>query len=158
MRWAVILNVRGKLQQKHHNGVSLLEQLVIDLVSGIPLDPMHLTDLVVTRKLFLTWIRGKYRNVELSRGKQNQIAKRSEEVRSFITDDFPRKLGPLDLVDRLKRSCFRMIKLRLGSVLMRDLLPDNLYENFLEFHVAMSLLSNEHECVKPEILDYCSCL
>ncbi|KAK4030755.1 hypothetical protein OUZ56_024094 [Daphnia magna] len=43
---------RNKLQPEHHKGATILEELDIDLISGIPLDPMHLTDLGVTRKLF----------------------------------------------------------------------------------------------------------
>lgn len=104
---------RDKLQPEHHQGITLLEQLDIDLISGVPLDPMHLTDLGITRKLFVSWIRGKYRNVKLSRDKKNVLAKRIEKVRSYIPDDFPRKLGPLDLLDRWKSTCFRLIKLRL---------------------------------------------
>ncbi|KAK4037685.1 hypothetical protein OUZ56_029716 [Daphnia magna] len=46
----------------------------------------------------------------------------------------------------------RMIKLRLGPVLLCHILPDNLNDHFLLFHVAMELLSNEQECVKPENL------
>ncbi len=85
---------------------------------------MHLTDLGITWKLFGSWIRGKYSNVKLSRDKQNVLAKRIEEVTSYIPDDFPRKHGPLELVDRWKSICFRLIKLRLGTVLMRDILPE----------------------------------
>ncbi|XP_045034878.1 uncharacterized protein LOC116930280 isoform X1 [Daphnia magna] len=117
---------------------------------------MHLTDLGVTRKLFVSWIRGKNRNVKLSCEKQNLLAKRIDHVRFYIPDDFPRKLGPLDLLDRWKSTCFRMMKLRLGPVLMRDILSDNLYNNFLDFHVAMTLLSNQQESARPEIVPYCS--
>ncbi|KZS05360.1 Uncharacterized protein APZ42_031469 [Daphnia magna] len=106
---------RNKLQPEHHKGVTILEELDIDLISGIPLDPMHLTDLGVTRKLFVSWIRGKYRNVKLSREKQNLLAKRIDHVRSYIPDDFPRKLGPLDLLDRPKSEAINC--LFLGNLL-----------------------------------------
>ncbi|KAI9552540.1 hypothetical protein GHT06_020388 [Daphnia sinensis] len=135
---------------------TILEKLDIDLISGMLLDPMHLTDLGVTRKLFVSWIRGKYRNVKLTREKQNLLAKRIDQVRSYIPDDFSRKLGPLDLLDRWKSTCFRMMKLRLGPVFMRDILSDNLSNNFFDFHVAMTLLSNQQESARPEIVHYCS--
>ena len=147
---------RDQTQEEHHHCVSILEDLHIDMVFTIPLDPMHLTDLGVTRKCFVTWMKGKYRNVKLSRVKKAILSKRIEEIRPFIPDDFPRKLGPLDLMDKWKSTCFRLIKLRLGPVLLRGILPDNLYDHFLCFHVAMVLLSNEEQCAKPEIINYCS--
>ena len=80
--------------------MSILEDLHIDMIFTIPLDPMLLTDLGVTRKCFVTGMKGKYRNVKLSRVKKAILSKRIEEIRPFIPDDFPRKLGPLDLMDK----------------------------------------------------------
>ena len=91
---------RDQSQEEHHHCVSILEDLHIDMIFTIPLDPMLLTDLGVTRKCFVTGMKGKYRNVKLSRVKKAILSKRIEEIRPFIPDDFPRKLGPLDLMDK----------------------------------------------------------
>ena len=149
---------KNRSQPEHHNPGDrpLLEKLKLGLVSGVPGDPQHLTDLGVTRKLFVSWTRGKYRAVKLSRAQKARLAARIESIRSFIPNDFPRKLGPLDLLDKWKSTCFRLIKLRLGPVLLQGILPDNLYEHFLLFHVAMVLLSNETQCAKPEVIDFSS--
>ncbi|KZS10320.1 Uncharacterized protein APZ42_025240 [Daphnia magna] len=148
---------RNKSQPEHHHEEnSLLEELNLDLGSHVPVDPMHLTDLGVNRKLFVSWTHGKYHNVKLSRVQRGRLAERIECIRSFIPNDFPRKHGALQLLDKWKSTCFRIIKLRLRPVLLRHILLDNLYDHFLLFHVAMVLLSNEQECVKPEVTDYCS--
>ena len=44
--------------EDHHTGVSILERLDVDMVKDIPLDPMHLVKLGVSRKLLLTYVRG----------------------------------------------------------------------------------------------------
>jgi hypothetical protein len=49
---------RNREQEEHHNGDSPLEMLNLNMVLDFPIDPMHLIDLGVTRKLILTWIRG----------------------------------------------------------------------------------------------------
>ncbi len=42
---------RRRQHEEHHNGDSILEELDIDKVLDFPIDPMHLVDLGVTRKL-----------------------------------------------------------------------------------------------------------
>ncbi len=115
---------------------------------------MHLTDLGATRKLWQSWTKGKYERVKLSRQLRGILSARIEKCRPYIPDDFPRKLGPLDLMDRWKATCFRMVKLCLGPVLLRGVLNDNLYKHFQCFHVAMKLLSNEENLVVPNLLEY----
>ena len=61
---------RDKAQPEHHHGRSLLEKLNVDMVDSVSLDPQHLTDLGVMRKLFVSLDRGKYRNVKLLREKK----------------------------------------------------------------------------------------
>jgi hypothetical protein len=43
---------RARVHKNHHTGYSILEQLMIYLVDGIPLDSLHLTDLGLMRKSF----------------------------------------------------------------------------------------------------------
>lgn len=146
---------RQQLQKDHHNSVSIICNLKIDMVAGFPVESMHLTDLGANRKLWQSWTKGKYERVKLSKFMREVLSKRIEACRPHIPDDFPRKLGPLDLMDRWKATCFRMLKLYLGPVLLRGILSDILYKHFLGFHVAMKLLSNEETCGNPSYLDYC---
>ena len=124
------------------------------MVAGFPVESMHLTDLGACRKLWQSYMNGKYERVKLSKCLREVLSKRIEECRPYIPDDFARKLGPLDLMDRWKATCFRMIKLYLGPILLRGVLSDILYKHFLCFHVAMKFLSNEETCVIPSFLEY----
>lgn len=93
---------RNRLQSDHNTGDSILERLNIDMIHSVPIDPMHLTDLGVMRKLLVSWDRGKYMRVKLSATDKSRLSERIKQCWSFITDDFPRKLGPLELLDRWK--------------------------------------------------------
>nr|XP_037285805.1 uncharacterized protein LOC119178671 [Rhipicephalus microplus] len=48
---------RLKVQEEHHTGESILEELPFDLVKDIPLDYMHLVCLGVMNKLLTLWVR-----------------------------------------------------------------------------------------------------
>ncbi len=50
-------NFRNKTDPEHHHGTSPLEESSLDLVSGFPLDYMHLVCLGVMRWLFHLWLR-----------------------------------------------------------------------------------------------------
>lgn len=52
---------RGQTQPLHHRGVSNLQELAINMIKSFPIDPMHLLDLGVMKKLLVAWAFGKYR-------------------------------------------------------------------------------------------------
>lgn len=47
------------MDEDHHNGESVLNDISIGLISQVPLDYMHLVCLGVTRKLLRMWVKGK---------------------------------------------------------------------------------------------------
>ena len=106
---------RQQLQKEHHNSVSIIRSLNVDMVAGFPVESMHLTDLGACRKLWQSYMNGKYERVKLSKCLREVLSKRIEECRPYIPDDFARKLGPLDLMDCWKATCFRMINFILAQ-------------------------------------------
>jgi hypothetical protein len=50
---------RNRIHEQHHHGESPLERIeYLDMVRDFPGNPIHLFDLGVTLKLFITWVRG----------------------------------------------------------------------------------------------------
>ena len=88
---------REKLCEAHNNGDSILEDLVyFNMVLDIPLDPMHLVDLGVMRRmlsfLFGSGRRGSIPNVTLNRALIREIDTIIISLRPFISRiNFARK-------------------------------------------------------------------
>ena len=55
---------RSHSTKDHHIGTYILEKLSLDMVQGIPLVSLHLTELGGMRKLFRSWMNGKYKRVK----------------------------------------------------------------------------------------------
>ena len=145
---------RSRENPQHHlPGSSLLENLFhFNLVGGVLLDGMHVTDLGAMKKLILHYIKGKYQRVRMSRVSRAILAHRISECRKYVPSEFPRKIESLEFVGQWKATSYRMVKLYLGPVLLKNLIRDDLFDHFLLFHTAMKLLSDETKCFKPEIL------
>ena len=148
---------RARSNPEHHlPGVSLLENLLeFDLVNGILLDGMHLTDLGAMKKLILHYIKGKYERVRMSKSNKATLAARVTELIKYVPFEFPRKIESLDFVDSWKATSYRMVKLYLGPLLFKNIIRRDLFDHFLLFHTAMKLLSDEEKCFKTDILNYC---
>jgi len=148
---------RSRVYPEHHlPEKSLLENLMyFDLVDGVLLDGMHLTDLGVMKKLLLHYIKGKYMRVRMNKANAALFSKRVEECRKFVPCEFPRKLEPLEHVGSWKATTLRMVKLYLGPVLFKNLIRNDLYDHYLLFHTSMRLLSDPSRCSQPDIIIYC---
>lgn len=151
---------RDRDQPEHHAGTSPLEQLTnFDMVTSVPLDPMHLLDLGVTKKLLELWKEGKQPGVRLSHTMLARLSERLISCKDYVPSpgDFargPRDDGLKDLA-RFKATEFRLFRMHLGPIVLKDVLPDLLYKHFLTFHVATRLLSIESKCQDVEITDFC---
>ena len=91
------------------------------------------------RKLLLAWIRGR-REIWLSSTQICELNKRLIADKSFIPSVFSRLPHTLDEVDRWKATKFRLFMLYTGKLVLRGILPPQLYQHFLAFSVALSIL------------------
>lgn len=135
---------RARIQPEHHIGESLFEQLAIDMVNDFPIDYMHQVCLGVMKKLLLLWIKGPKKH----RMSVNQIYSVSSHLLSlscFIPNCFARKPRALSDVDRWKATEFRQFLLYTGGIVLKPVLADNMYDNFMSLSVAISIL------VSPEL-------
>ena len=137
---------RRRTQEDHHHQVrSILENLPIDMISCFPLDYMHLVCLGVMRKLLGLWCNGPL-SVRIG-----PVSKRSiNNLLSFIAHYFPvefaRKVRSLDELPRWKATEFRSFLLYVGPIVLKNILPSDLYNHFMMLHVAIKILVNKDLC------------
>ncbi|XP_077270983.1 uncharacterized protein LOC143902160 isoform X1 [Temnothorax americanus] len=129
--------------EDHHVGISPLLELKIGMVTQFLLDYMHGVCLGVTKKLLHTWISGKS-NVKLGHRLTDLLSKKLVALGSFMPSEFNRKPRSLTDLCRWKATEFRSFLLYLGPVVLRDILDISVYEHFLLFHSAISILTLKH--------------
>lgn len=149
------LSFREKHQPLHHNGTSIIENLNVDMIKSIPSDPMHLLDLGIMKKLLSAWIEGKFRKgTKLSRQMQMRLNKRILSFRRHIPNDFNRKCRNLDELSRWKATEYRLFRLFVGPVVLKEILEPRLYNHFLYFYVGTKILSDGGLSSNKELLGY----
>ena len=137
---------RAKRQQEHHTGTSILEQLNIDMVADVPVDPMHLLYLGVMRQILSLWVRGPLRT-RLGLHQRNSISDRLSSFEKWIPREFARKPRSLQFLDRFKATELRQILLYTGVVAFRGIISKKMYANFISLHVAARILSHRDLCI-----------
>lgn len=135
---------RSQLDEDHHVGESPLLRLPIDLISLFPTEYMHNVCLGVMRKLLNVWISGDLK-VRVQSHAIKIISEKLIYCSKFIPVEFNRKPRCLSELARWKATEYRMFLLYVGPFVLKDILPRSLYENFLVFHSAITILcSNKH--------------
>ncbi|XP_077259700.1 uncharacterized protein LOC143896019 [Temnothorax americanus] len=128
----------------YHLDRSELEILLdIDLIKCIPLDYMHLICLGVMRKLMYLWVHndGKKRKWQLS---ANQIQHMSDvllKIKLYVPSEFQRKPRSLIFLKQWKATEYRQLLFYTGLVVLRYVLREDLYQHFVQLHVAVKILS-----------------
>ncbi|XP_075737303.1 uncharacterized protein LOC142776830 [Rhipicephalus microplus] len=131
---------RLKVQEEHHTGESILEELPFDLVKDIPLDYMHLVCLGVMNKLLTLWVRGP-KVTRLGSKVRLEMSEKNSQIARCVPCDFSRKPRSIAELDRWKATEFRFFLLYGGPVVLSSLIPAHMYKNFLALHVGISVLS-----------------
>ena len=138
---------RRKECPEHHHKKSIIEELpYFDMVRDVPLDPMHLFDLGILRRL-LTFLFGtvKGRNIRGVTLPNQAIANIDTfliSLRKFISRiDFARQPRSTKQLCRWKATELRLFLHYLGVVVLKEVLSSEYYIHFLCLHVAVKLLS-----------------
>jgi hypothetical protein len=141
---------RSKEQPEHHNGVSILERLDINMIECFSLDYMHLVCLGVMRKLLWTWIRGSLfvggRRIRLGWRNIILISARLLALVENISCDFARKPRSLKELARWKATELRQFLLYTGPIVLKGILDEDLYNHFMLLHVAIKILVDKELC------------
>lgn len=157
-------NYVSMVHEEHHTSltiscVSTIQS--IDIVKSFAVDYMHLVCLGVMRKLIHIWmgnIKGPV-NVRLPSWKISQISSALHSIRkNNITKDFSRKPRALEEINRWKATELRQFLLYTGIVVLKNVLTDDCYQNFLVLSLSMRiLLSNSYKKYinyAQKLLDY----
>lgn len=133
---------RQKIQENHHTGVSLIENLPnFNIINSFVLDPMHLLYLGVVKILINLWINERspsklvYKDIENLSGHLVSLMRQ-------IPCEFNRKSRALAEYKRWKATEFRQFLLYTGPVVLKHVLSNDMYLNFLTLHIAVTILSN----------------
>lgn len=138
-----------QLDDKYHQGGSILASIPnINLVSDVPLDYMHLICLGVMRKLMMLWIKGPLKT-RIGGTACNILSKNLLDLRHSTPKEFARKPRGIAEIKNWKATEFRQILLYTGPIVLKSVLPLQIYEHFLSLHVAISILVNP-EHIKDE--------
>lgn len=143
-------------QDDYQKDDTILRKILnLGLVSGIPLDYMHLVCLGVMRKLIILWLKGPLSTRLCSKDVQI-ISDRLKALRNCVPNDFMRKPRSLDCIKYWKATEFRQFLLYTGCVVLKDILSHDAYYNFLTLHVTISILVNPTIQHHPEYITYAS--
>ena len=127
----------------HHVGVSPLTRTGTRMVSQFVLDPLHLLDLGVTKRFFRYILFKGKTGVRLSAAKVDKLPERLEIMANCLPSEFSRKARSFKFFRKFKAKELRMLLLYIGPLLLRRILPENLYKTFMLLHVAAVILRNE---------------
>ena len=130
----------------HHVGVSPLSRLSFGMVSGFPLNYMHMVCLGVTRRMMCLWMTGRHAN-KLSQSLVAGISDRLKSIQAFIPREFSRKPRSLLEYKMWKATELRLFLIYTGPVVLKGLVSSEVYSNFLDLSVAIRIL------LTPELLE-----
>lgn len=139
------------MDEEHHHGISLLQELGIGMVSSFVLDYMHLVCIGNVRKLVILWINGPLR-CQVSAATITIISGHLKSIKEHIPRNFSRKPRSLMEYSQWKATEFRQFLLYTGPVVPQGRLPTQLYKNFILLSVAMRILLSPTLC--SEYCDY----
>lgn len=115
----------------------------LGLVSNVPLDYMHLVCLGVMRKLIQLWLSRLIKKpVRLLSNIIREISDALTDLVKFIPSDFSRKPRALKYLKYWKATELRLFLLYLGPLVLRKRLSKDVYNHFLELHVAITILTS----------------
>lgn len=127
---------------KHIKGRSPLLDADIKLISQVPLDPMHLVFLGVTKRLLVKYLINGHTPYKLSQNIIKKLNLKISDLQTYVPSDFNRKPRSFKEVGRWKAVEFRMFLLYTGPILLKNALSREIYEHFLLFHSAIFILSD----------------
>lgn len=123
----------------HQNGHSSLAKITDKCVSRFALDYMHLVCLGVLRRMLHFFKKGD-RVVRLGSRQIVQISEHLVSLRDFIPSEFARRPRSMVELDRWKATELRQFLLYTGPVVLKGVLPSQLYQHFIIFLLYLNFL------------------
>lgn len=154
---------RIKRDADHHkiNGltrqfvISPLENLPIDMVKDFAIgDSLHLIDLGITKRLLVGWKSGGYnfKNAKLAPREINEISTALTKSNEFKPNEIHRAIRGMDSLAQWKGTEYRTFLLYLGPVILKDFLREDIYDNFMLYFCAITIISCDNHIYRDELL------
>lgn len=130
----------------------------LDFVNHFILDYLHLQCLGVMRSMIVNmWYKGEIPH-RFSAAQIELVSNLLVRFQSCIPVEFARKPRELYIVLRWKATEFRLFILYLGPIVLKNVLSEEKYVHFLEFHFAMRILLNANLSKEQELRQFAKAL
>lgn len=117
---------------------------------------LHLICLGVVKKLISLWLKGKDNFMVRLQFRKVEII--SESIKNNVYPhtpfEFQRKPRALECYKQWKGTEFRQFILYSGPIVLKNVLSDEVYNNFMTLHVALTILSSNRFCTEESYLFY----
>ena len=145
---------RSKVDEDYHKTDTILLSIPgLNPVTRTVLDYMHLVCEGVTKKMASLWLGGPL-SVRLRGRTVKELNVIMENLSRFVPKEFARNPRSFRFVKLWKATEFRQFLLYTGPVALQNVLPGQLYNNFLTLHFAITLLIDKKYCGNSEINSY----
>lgn len=134
----------SRMDKPHHHQMNAtkLEVAGIKMVTQFPLDPMHLLDLGIGKRI-LTYM------LDIIPKNMHQVVSNSFiSLGPYVPSEFARKPRGLTDLARWKAIEFRFFLLYSGIVVLKNQISDNMYYHFSLLSSAIRFMSDEINCDK----------
>ncbi|KAI8115911.1 hypothetical protein CVS40_11942 [Lucilia cuprina] len=123
------ISFRHRAHPEHHNIVSVIESLPIDMLQQIGLDYIHIICLGVKRTLLKAWARKKGEMFSLNSWHISNISTQLISLKNCVPIEFSRKPRSLDDLERWKATELRQFLLYYGPLILRPILSKEIIES-----------------------------
>jgi hypothetical protein len=123
---------------QHHKYDSVAEK-IISMISQLPIDPMHCIYKGVMGKLLQLWI---FKLKIIKKRHKIQINERLKILAANQPYELARTIRPLEEVNYFKSSELRTLTLYTGPIVFKNILPEDMYNNFLMFSYATRIFTH----------------
>ena len=147
----------GKYNNKHvkdgKEKSPLLRLTRLDIIHDVVLDPMHLVNLGVCRRL-LFFLKSGPLCVRLSNTDLGNISERLVSYAKFTPSEFARKPRSIFELEYWKATEYRQFLMYTGTVALRGLVSDDCYKLFVVLSVAIRILNISDSVRRTELLAF----
>ncbi|EZA48467.1 hypothetical protein X777_13789, partial [Ooceraea biroi] len=143
---------RNIVDEDHHKGRSPLAP-VVELVTRVPFESLHLVYVGNVKKVLSAHIRGKYGCRRLNARKLDILDSRMTFLKTHCPSEFNCRPNKLTMFHHFKGTEYRQLLLYTSPVILQNVFSEEYYQHFLLFHCIMRLLS--FEGTTEEMFAYC---
>lgn len=150
-------NFKNKDQEEYHVGDSmsiLLDLPNIDIIKVFSIDYMHNLCLGIQRQLLHLWLNKGPLTVRIPGFKINIMSEYLISLKNMVPCDFQRKPRGLNELNRWKATEFRLFLIYTGPIVLKFILDDKCYFNFLCLNVSIFILLGKHKQYTNQLTNY----